>query len=216
MKMRVIVVLICFAAAVSLPLLKTSAPAAIAIVHAEAPFPVPPTKSPEVREREVRRVQSVFGALQSVPPGQERPGQRITESELNSYLSYLVEQENIAGLETLFVRLRPGFFDAFAIINVDNMPQEDRNIGTQLLMQTLLAGKQYISTEGSLSAANGRGQYTLTSARIGQVDIAPGIVNTLIALIGRKLNPPFDLTRPFRLPYGVQKAEVGQGYMEIW
>ena len=214
--MRVNVVLMCFAAAVSLFLLKPSATHALAIVHAEEPFPVPPAKQPEVREREARRVRSVFGALQSSEPGQERSGQRITESELNSYISYLVEQENVAGLETLFVRLHRGSFDTFAVINVDNIPQEDRNFGAQLLMQTLLAGKQYISTEGSLSAVSGRGQYTLTAARIGQANIPPGIVNALIGLVGKKQNPPFDLTRPFRLPYGVQKAEVGQGYLEVW
>ena len=181
-------------------------------------FPSPPLKKREMRDQEARRVEAIFEELSTRKANGEDPGprHRISESELNSYLSYLVEKENIAGVDALFVKLRQDSFTTYGIINVDKMQKQDHDAATRLLMQTILAGKQYLSAEGSLTARNGLGQYTLTGARINDVDIPPGIVNALINLAGKKQDPPFDLTKPFRLPYNIREAELGPGYLEVF
>ncbi|MBI4457148.1 MAG: hypothetical protein HY644_14795 [Acidobacteria bacterium] len=186
--------------------------------HAET-FPSPPIKKAEMRNHEARKVERILETVEARNANPEDPGlrrYRISESELNSYLDYLVERENVSGVDALFVKLREGSFGTYAIINVDNVSRKDRDIATRALMQTILAGKQYISADGLLRPQDGFGQYTLTSAHINDVEIPPAIVNALINTVGKKQNPPFDVTKPFKLPYNIREAEVKPGYIEIW
>lgn len=185
-------------------------------VHAEK-FPAPPVKRLEVRNREAQKVVSVLQTLDARHAEPEDPGPKfkISESELNSYLSYVVEKENVAGVDSFFVKLQEGSFIAYAVVNVDDIPRKDRDPATRLLMETVLAGRRYISAEGSLTVQNGVGQFILTAARIDQAAIPPGIVNALINVLGRKQTPPFDLTRPFKPPFRIREAQVKPGYLEI-
>ena len=184
--------------------------------HAEA-FPTPPSKNSELRNREAQKVIGIFETLsaRSAEPAVSGPTYRISESELNSYLSSLMEKENIAGLEAFFVRLSEGAFTTYAIINVDSIPRKDKDTATRLLMETLLAGKQHISAEGTLTAHNGLGEYILTAAHMDQATLPAGIINVLIRTIGAKQTPPFDITKPFRLPFRIREARIAGGYLEI-
>ncbi len=184
---------------------------------AQDAFPPPPVKKREKRDREAHKVEKILDTIESRNKTDQTAGPRykITESELNSYLSYLVEKENVQGVEALFVKLHDGSLSTYTVVNVDNVPQKDKDRVTRILMQTILAGKQYLSADGSLVAHNGIGQYTLTGARINEVDIPPAIVNSLINTVTRKQNPPFDLTKPFKLPYNIREAVVKPGYLEV-
>jgi hypothetical protein len=180
-------------------------------------FPPPPMKRRETRDREAQKVVKIFEAMEKHNKSEQNTGARykISESELNSYLSYLVEKESVRGVDALFVKLRDGSFSTYAVVDVDSVPKKDKDTVTRVLMQTILAGKQYLSADGLLTARDGMGQYTLTAARINEIDIPPSIINSLINTVGRKQNPPFDLTKPFKLPYGIREALVKRGYLEL-
>jgi hypothetical protein len=184
---------------------------------AQDAFPPPPVKRREIRDREARKVERILDSIETRNKSESGPGPRykITEPELNSYLSYLVEKENVQGVEALFVKLRDGSLSTYAVVNVDSVPQKDKDKVTRILMQTILAGKQFLSADGSLVTHGGLGQYTITGARINEVDIPPSIVNSLINTVTKRQNPPFDLTKPFKLPYNIREAVVKPGYLEV-
>jgi hypothetical protein len=188
-----------------------------AYVQAADAFPPPPSRKRQARDRDAQKVESIFASIEARNGTTEEPGPRykITEPELNSYLSALVEKENIKAVEALFVKLRNGSFSTYAVVNVDNVPKKDKDSVTRVLMQTILAGRQYLSADGLLDAHNSLGQYTLTSARINEVEIPTPLVNTLINTAGKRQNPPFDLSKPFKLPFGIREAEIKSGYLEV-
>ncbi|MBI2821451.1 MAG: hypothetical protein HYX74_04450, partial [Acidobacteria bacterium] len=109
-------------------------------------FPVPPPKEPEVRNREARRVEDILEELSARNSRDETgPKYRISESELNSYLSYLIERDGMKAVDALFVKLHSGFFSTYAIIDTDRIPQEKRDPATRVLMKTVLTGKWHVS-----------------------------------------------------------------------
>lgn len=188
-----------------------------AFVQASDAFPPPPTRKRQARDRDAQKVEAIFASIETRSGTAEEPGPKykISESELNAYLAALVEKENVKSVEALFVKLRSGSFSTYAVVNVDNVSKKDKDAATRILMQTILAGRQYLSADGSLEARDGLGQYTLTSARINEVEIPTPIVNSLINTVGKRQNPPFDLSKPFKLPYGIRVAEIKAGYLEV-
>jgi hypothetical protein len=178
-------------------------------------FPSPPAKKPEIRDLQARKVEQILHTLHSRQGAEPGESHAIAEDELNSYLSYLLERENVTGVDALFVRLEEKSLTVYSIVDVDKIPKEGKDTATRLLMQTVLSGKQYLSAQGSLSAKNGMGEFMLTSARVNDMDIPLPLVNLLINSVTRKQNPPFDLAKPFRLPYGIREVEIQPSVLKI-
>lgn len=135
----------------------------------------------------------------------------IQEPDLNAFLKDQLDLQQPAGLEKVAVELLPA--DSFITWLTVDMDQIDLGNGSfsGILLGSLLSGKQTLELEGQLEARNGQGTYTARRAELNGTSIPLPLLNTLLVMVGKRLEPPFDPTKPFRLPYGVNSIHVSQG-----
>ena len=79
---------------------------------------------------------------------------------------------------------------------------------TAVLMRSLFSGEQTLEVEGQLEARNGQGEYTAQRAKLNGMPVPLALLNTLLKTLGDRVEPPFDATRPFPLPYGIDSIQI--------
>jgi hypothetical protein len=75
----------------------------------------------------------------------------------------------------------------------------------------LFWGVHTLEVEGYLSGAGGIGRFFLEKVSLDGVVLPQPLVNYLIENYLKKRFPTIDLDRPFRLPYSIDRLQVGRG-----
>ena len=139
----------------------------------------------------------------------------LTEEELNAYLAYRLQEESNPAVHRVSIRLGDGVFTTFATFNPDEMRPSEGD-WTGQVFQGLFRGEQDLEILGRLSTRAGQGAYEVQEARLNGVPIPPTLVMSILSPAGKQLDPPFDPTQPFPLPYGIQRIEVETGRVFIF
>lgn len=138
----------------------------------------------------------------------------VTEKELNAYINYRLKVEEQKTIKSMVVNLNDRnaiFVTSLVDFNQIKVPADS---GAAFVMR-LLSGTQTVKVNGTLNTSRGKGTFQLDRAELNGMSLPPALVNRLIKMFGEKQTPPFDPTKPFDLPYGVQEVEIHKGYAKI-
>lgn len=150
-----------------------------------------------------------------------RPGNRgsrttrVSELEVNSYLAYELSPEYHPCLKSLVFRLEPARLQAIAIVDFDKLGLSSKNSVTKIIA-ALLTGAHTLALTGKLVADAGKAQFQLERALFDNTGLPNLLVEEIVSAIGRKQKPPFDPMQPSQMPFGIQKVDVGQGYIVVY
>ncbi len=134
----------------------------------------------------------------------------LTEEELNAYLSAQLLQQDQKAVESINLLIKEGTFLTRVEVNTDELQVkgDDVTIG---YLRLLLRGTQTLEVEGKLQAADGLASYLVQEARLSGISLPAPWVNSLLSSLGKRNTPPFDPTKPFEMPYGIQSVTFQPG-----
>ncbi|MDI9613553.1 MAG: hypothetical protein QM330_11005 [Acidobacteriota bacterium] len=138
----------------------------------------------------------------------------FTEEEINSYLQLVLKPRYHPSLRTLEVTLKKNRLRARALIDFDRLRDSSAGVFRNLLA-FMFSGAHTLDAEGKLLTGNGRGRFELEEARFDGRTLPNNMVNEIIAAVGMLQNPPFNPTKPSRLPYGIERVEIGPGELVV-
>ena len=156
-----------------------------------------------------RVAQVLFQVISDFRAGNPRARTHLVqEDDLNAFLQDQLALQAPAGLEKMLVRLlEENVFITWLTVDMD---QIDLGAGslTGALMRGLFSGKQTLELEGRLEASKGRGEYVAQRAELNGMPVPLALLNTLLKTLGERVEPPFDPTKPFPLPHGIDNIRI--------
>jgi len=156
------------------------------------------------REEALRVVRSIDRVLQEQEKGPGRGIKKITltESELNSYIAFRIEEERSDIMRELRLKIHPEN-KIEGKIYVDLRKQD---------LPKLLRPEMNFYFDGTLEVRSGFVRIKLHSLYLESQKIMPELLNLVIE-VGSKIQntEPFRLDDWFELPYGIKNIETGTG-----
>lgn len=161
-------------------------------------------------------VERVLGELVINSVREEVPKRvyRLSETDLNSYLTTKLEKADRKGLESISVRLKQGSFVTVVTVNMDQVQFKDQSL-TASLLSVLLRGAHTLEVEGRLQVQEGIGKYQVQQASLDGIALPASVMEMVVSTLGRQQDPPFDLSEPFPMPYGISTVDVQPGQLTI-
>ena len=161
-------------------------------------------------------VERVLGELVINSVREEVPKRvyRLSETDLNSYLTTKLEKADRKGLESISVRLKQGSFVTVVTVNMDQVQFKDQSL-TASLLSVLLRGAHTLEVEGHLQVQEGIGKYQVQQASLDGIALPASVMEMVVSTLGRQQDPPFDLSEPFPMPYGISTVDVQPGQLTI-
>jgi hypothetical protein len=137
----------------------------------------------------------------------------VSESELNSYLSFNLREKIPQGLSKPEVNLlNNGGVAGRIYVDIDEFK---RQRGTRGFMDpfSYFSGEVPVTARGVLRTRDGKGQFQLGSAEILGVPLPKPILQELVSFFSRTPEQPrgFDLDSPFDLPAKIRELSITQG-----
>lgn len=161
-------------------------------------------------------VERVLGELVINSVREEVPKRvyRLSETDLNSYLTTKLEKADRKGLESISVRLKQGSFVTVVTVNMDQVQFKDQSL-TASLLSVLLRGAHTLEVEGHLQVQEGIGKYQVQQASLDGIALPASVMEMVVSTLGRQQDPPLDLSEPFPMPYGISTVDVQPGQLTI-
>ena len=161
-------------------------------------------------------VERVLGELVINSVREEVPKRvyRLSETDLNSYLTTKLEKADRKGLESISVRLKQGSFVTVVTVNMDEVQFKEQSL-TASLLSGLLRGAHTLEVEGQLQVQEGVGKYQVHQASLDGIALPVSVMEMVVSTLGRQQDPPLDLAEPFPMPYGISTVDVQPGQLTI-
>ncbi len=161
-------------------------------------------------------VERVLGELVINSVREEVPKRvyRLSETDLNSYLTTKLEKADRKGLESISVRLKQGSFVTVVTVNMDEVQFKEQSL-TASLLSGLLRGAHTLEVEGQLQVQEGVGKYQVHQASLDGIALPASVMEMVVSTLGRQQDPPLDLAEPFPMPYGISTVDVQPGQLTI-
>ena len=140
---------------------------------------------------------------------------RISETEMNSYLAFILKPSFHPSLSSLTLRFEAGHIQGTARIDFDKLQFKSAQVLSGL-MRAMLSGVHTLTVRGILVAKEGKAHFQLEEASFDTVTLPNFLVSEIISAVGRRQDPPFDPVKPNVMPYGIQKAEIHLQYILLY
>jgi len=114
---------------------------------------------------------------------------RLSETDLNSYLTTKLEKADRKGLESISVRLKQGSFVTVVTVNMDQVQFKDQSL-TASLLSVLLRGAHTLEVEGRLQVQEGIGKYQVQQASLDGIALPASVMEMVVSTLGRQQDPP--------------------------
>lgn len=147
------------------------------------------------------------------PTKQERRT-TVTESEVNSYLTYELGGELPAGVVQPSVSaLGTGRVSGRAVVDLDAVRKAGGNSTSLFDLRSYLTGLVPVTATGVLRASNGRGRFEFQSASVGVVPIPKLLLQEIVAYYSKSPGKPggISLDDEFELPARIREIQVERG-----
>ena len=159
---------------------------------------------------------AAIAALGDQPAG---PGRRttLTESEVNSYLTYELGDDLPTGVvEPSVSALGAGRVSGRAVVDLDAVRKAGNSTGP-FDLRNYLTGHLPVTATGVLRTSNGRGRFELQSATVGAVPIPKLILQEIVAYYSKSPAKPggISLDEEFTLPARIREIQVERGQATI-
>lgn len=139
----------------------------------------------------------------------------ILEEDLNAYLAVELKKSEHPAVQDVAVRFHEGSFTTRLKVDMDKVEVKDQSM-TAGLLASLMTGVQIIQVEGTLKTNKGTGTYVTRKAWLNDVPVPATLVDSLLSRIGRKNEPPFDPTEPFKMPYEIKEVIFKSGRVQLF
>lgn len=159
--------------------------------------------------------ESAAGKLQQILDVSRGAGAlvRFTEAEVNSYLFYELASRYPRGVSKINVRFTPGHLQGTCEVDFEKLRAARRSPGG--MMDYLFFGVHTLAVEGGFSAVGGTGQFDLQTVELDGVPLPRMLVDFLIDTYLRPRFPTLALDSPFRMPYSIDRVQVGRASIEV-
>lgn len=179
---------------------------------------LPAWKAEEAGRADHRKVQAILDELvrngQRAQVGTEKT-YTIAEPELNRYLAHQIAAERPPGIKSASVSLGDNNrVAAILLINMDELKSEDESF-TLKMAKLIMSGEQRVDVEGALRSDGGKGTFSLERVAINGTELPSFLATEVARAIGKRQEPPVDITRPFDLPHNIRKIEISRGQLKI-
>ncbi|MBI4482281.1 MAG: hypothetical protein HY652_05260 [Acidobacteria bacterium] len=183
-------------------------------IRAEAASDASDGISADAADRFGRKLQILIDNPKSPKQTLQKPV-RVTHDEINSYLALRMKGQIHPALRELQVKLQGAqAFSSQAVIDFDQIDVSNQGKVAELFV-TLLSGVHTLYLEGTVEAQEGTGRVQITHARLDDVPLPSRLVRLIIRELGKKHDPPLDITEPFPLPNGIESIAIHPGYAVI-
>jgi hypothetical protein len=148
-------------------------------------------------------------ATQSVQP-KRTP---MTESEVNSYLRFNINEKIPRGLTKPEIRISAdGRLAGRVFVDIDEFKRE-RSSGGIMDPLSYISGQVPVTARGVLHTQEGKGQFQLVSAEMNGVPLPKVMVQELVTFFSRTRENPagFNLDAPFGLPAKIREILTTDG-----
>ena len=137
----------------------------------------------------------------------------VTESEVNSYLTYELNGTLPAGVVNPSVTAPgEGRVSGHAVVDLDEVRKAGKSTGL-LDLRSYLTGSVPVTATGLLRASNGIGRFELESATVGGVPIPKWLLQEIVSHYSKSPEHPagISLDDPFELPARIREILVQRG-----
>jgi hypothetical protein len=137
----------------------------------------------------------------------------VTESEVNSYLNYMLGPDLPAGVSDPSVSIQgDGRLAGRAVVDLSQL-RADRASGGWLDPLGYLGGKAAVLAVGSLHTGQGMARFDLESATVSGVPVPISLLQALVTQYSHTPDNPdgLRLNESFKLPAGIKEIQVGKG-----
>ncbi len=137
----------------------------------------------------------------------------ISEWEANSYLKYRGQEFLPKGVNNPEIHIAaPDSVTGEALVDFGELNQgaADKNDWSSQMLGWILSGKQRVSATGKLATANGQGQVTIDSVKIGNTAVPQLLIDFLLQNY-LPSHYKIDLNKPFDLPDHVTHIALSAG-----
>ena len=141
----------------------------------------------------------------------------LTENELNSYLTFNVQDKIPHGLtHPQLTMIGEGRVGGRVFVDFDefNRRRRKRNVIDPL---NYLTGRVPVTARGILQTGDGKGQFQLQSAEVSGIPLPKPLVQELVTFFSRSAENPkgFDLDAPFNLPAKIRELVINKGAVVV-
>jgi hypothetical protein len=166
-----------------------------------------------------RDAQTMKQKVAAIAAHGERPtkqGQRttVTESEVNSYLTYELGSDLPTGVVQPSVSaLGTGRVSGRAVVDLDAVRKAGGNSGGLFDLRSYLTGQVPVTATGVLRTANGRARLELQSASVAGVPVPKLLLQEIVAYYSKSPSKPggISLDDEFELPARIREIQVERG-----
>lgn len=138
----------------------------------------------------------------------------LTEAELNEYLAWELQTQQRPGVRQLQLRVAPqNSVGIAAVIDLDAVARWKPNLIPPLL-HAMLHGTKNMDLEARFQAERGGITFQVERTAIEGVPLPPTVVQRILEEVAARQPEHYDLTRPVKLPAGVQRVWTRERVVE--
>jgi len=173
--------------------------------------------SPEEREALDRKIDEIRVRAQAEAQAETPPAEPartvVTESELNSWLTFGGSERMRGVSDAVVTLLSDGRLTAHAMVDLDAVRDPDAAPAGGLDPMSLLSGTVLVELAGTLQSSSGAGRVQIERATVAGLTVPAALLQQLITRYTRSEENPdgVRLGEPFRLPAGIDRIVVGLG-----
>ena len=174
-----------------------------------------PEAAPAVSREAAASAASKFQRiLDSSDRGESFGTLRLNEVEINSYIHYEMAQEIPAGVSNVALKLQPGRTHGTAEVDFDRL-RDGMRTPPNPLIALFLRGVHELGVQGSVSGANGSGEFRLESVTLDNISLPEPVVEYLIDHYLRTRYSGVAINQPFSLPFSIEQLVVETGSVRL-
>jgi hypothetical protein len=140
---------------------------------------------------------------------------KFSQNELNSYLALDLKPKYHPCLKKLVITFDEDQLQGVADIDFDRLEESSTKL-TPKLLGLMFSGTHTLSARGKLVGKGGKAFFQLEQASFDGNTLPRSLVETIISLVCRKQDPPFDPLKPSELPYEIDHIDVHSGYTLVF
>jgi hypothetical protein len=166
-------------------------------------------KEPGKQEVSPKAAKSLQEKIDTVRAAENSPGHKrgsshviVTETELESYLIYSLQEDIPAKIDSAMIELDT---DTIAL---DTQLTFASNATGNPLVDALVGGTHNLFFKGKLVAHDAIGKFDLQEIRVDGIPVPNIFIQTLFKKYVKPKYPDADLNEPFDMPWGIQELKI--------
>ncbi len=140
---------------------------------------------------------------------------RITEEEINAYLSRNLNSKYQACLKNLRLTFKQDFMEGLASVDFDCIQEKSQETSPAYIWR-LFTGTHVINGRGKVVSGEGQGNVQMEQAWFDGSRLPNFLVEEAVELLCKAQNLSFNPLQPSPLPYAIKRITVHPGYIIVY